>query len=429
MDSPRVLVTQSGARHNYALPAAFAEADMLEAFFTDICGGRGLGRLADIAAGLPLPGSLGNLSRRLSGRRPPADVLARTHTDAWATLRYEWHARRETSARARRELTTQAFVDTGKRMAGWGLGDATHLFNIFGYGGELVEQANARGIPVLSDIVIALSTRRITLDEYERFPEWGPPPPDPEYSEIEGYNFDRHLLSTTDIFVCPSAFVADDLVDNWGIDRSRTRIAPYALKSDWFSLEPRPVPGRVLFVGSAERRKGIHYLAFASQIAGKDLEFRVAGHVDEQIRSKPQADRLNFLGRVPRDLIQDEFATADVFVLPTLAEGSATVVYEAMAAGLPVVTTKAAGSVIRDGIDGLIVPERDPDALAEAIEWIVGNRELRQSMSEAARENARNWGWETYAASLRQIVQDTPSPIENRRSYRAEFDSNTGEAG
>ena len=50
-----------------------------------------------------------------------------------------------------------------------------------------------------------------------------------------------------------------------------------------------------------------------------------------------------------------------MFVLPSLAEGSAEVTYEAIAAGVPVVTTRAAGSVVRDGIEGRIVPERDPD--------------------------------------------------------------------
>jgi len=59
---------------------------------------------------------------------------------------------------------------------------------------------------------------------------------------------------------------------------------------------------------------------------------------------------LSFLGRVPRDRIHEEFQTADLFVLPTLAEGSAEVTYEALAAGLPVITTKSAGSVVRDGI-------------------------------------------------------------------------------
>ena len=81
----------------------------------------------------------------------------------------------------------------------------------------------------------------------------------------------------------------------------------------------------------------------------------------------------------------NEFRQADVFVLPTLAEGSAEVINEALGAGIPVVTTPAAGSVVRDGIEGRIVPERDPAALAAAIDELLSDRPLRARMALAAR--------------------------------------------
>jgi glycosyltransferase involved in cell wall biosynthesis len=103
---------------------------------------------------------------------------------------------------------------------------------------------------------------------------------------------------------------------------------------------------------------------------------------------------------VPRERIHEEFAAADVFVLPSLAEGSAEVTYEALAAGVPVVTTVAAGSVVRDGVEGRIVPERDPEALADAIARIVEDRDRRARMSVAARERARDYTWERYGERL-----------------------------
>ena len=80
-----------------------------------------------------------------------------------------------------------------------------------------------------------------------------------------------------------------------------------------------------------------------------------------------------------------------MLVLPTLADSFGLVQLEAMAAGIPVVTTRTAGSVVRHGIDGLIVPERDPSALAEATAQIVEDRALRERMSIAARERARDY--------------------------------------
>jgi glycosyltransferase involved in cell wall biosynthesis len=103
---------------------------------------------------------------------------------------------------------------------------------------------------------------------------------------------------------------------------------------------------------------------------------------------------------VPRDRIHEEFQQADVFVLPSLAEGSAEVTYEALAAGVPLVVTAAAGSVARDGIEGRIVPECDPAALADAIEQIVEDRAVRNRMAGAARERAREFTWEKYGERL-----------------------------
>jgi glycosyltransferase involved in cell wall biosynthesis len=126
----------------------------------------------------------------------------------------------------------------------------------------------------------------------------------------------------------------------------------------------------------------------------------VAGNVSASIARRTECRHLNFLGRVPRERIAEEYRQADVFVLPSLAEGSAEVTYEALAAGVPVITTRAAGSVVRDGIEGRIVPERDADALADAIEELVENRALRDRMAVSARERARNYTWERYGERL-----------------------------
>jgi len=98
--------------------------------------------------------------------------------------------------------------------------------------------------------------------------------------------------------------------------------------------------------------------------------------------------------------MSDAFRTADIFALPSLAEGSAGVTYEALGCGLPVVTTFEAGSVVRDGIEGKIVPARDALALADALEGLVQNRELRDSMAINARARAAEFSWEHYSKRL-----------------------------
>jgi glycosyltransferase involved in cell wall biosynthesis len=89
-----------------------------------------------------------------------------------------------------------------------------------------------------------------------------------------------------------------------------------------------------------------------------------------------------------------------VFLLASICEGSATVCYEALAAGLPVVTTPNAGSVIRDGIDGFIVPIRDGPAIAGRLRLLAGDRERLSWMSANATARSREFTVEKYGDRL-----------------------------
>jgi glycosyltransferase involved in cell wall biosynthesis len=150
-------------------------------------------------------------------------------------------------------------------------------------------------------------------------------------------------------------------------------------------------------------RKGIHYLGFAAdKLFARNFrgEFRIAGNALASVKSQKACRHLNFLGRTSPEKIAEEFACADIVVLPSLAEGSAGVIYEALAAGLPIVTTPEAGSVVRDGIEGRIVPSRDPETLANVIAEIVEDRQKRERMAHAARERAQEFTWERYSERL-----------------------------
>ena len=101
-------------------------------------------------------------------------------------------------------------------------------------------------------------------------------------------------------------------------------------------------------------------------------------------------------------------AAADVFVFPSLFEGSAVVTYEALACGLPGVVTPAAGSVIRDGIDGFVVMPRDVSALAQRMEQLGQSHRLRARMSAAARSRALEFDWPRYHGSVVDAVKEVP---------------------
>jgi glycosyltransferase involved in cell wall biosynthesis len=113
---------------------------------------------------------------------------------------------------------------------------------------------------------------------------------------------------------------------------------------------------------------------------------------------------VELLGRVPHGEVPGVMASADVFVFPSLFEGSAVVTYEALACGLPSVVTPSSGSVARDGKDGIVVPPADVEALAKAMERLGTDPELRASCASSARSRAEAFDWARYHRSVAEAV-------------------------
>ena len=409
----RFIVAQIGARHGYAVPAILERAGLLQCFYTEICGNAGAGR--HIARARLVPGLRPRLSR-LAARRLPDEVRSKTRTFLWPTIRHAWWSTRSAGTPAARFHDHLRFTDAlGQAMACAGYGSATHLYSMLGECAPFLVEGHRRGLKLVSEVYTPLSLERIVAEEQSAFPDWEPDAPD--FAAIRRHaNHEEVLLSRSDHFICPSQHVQDDLVTNFGVSRARTSLVPYGVAAHWLELDSRPVPRRVLFAGAANLGKGIHYLAMAAErlsAGGHRYDFRVAGDVASRIAAQPVCRHLRFLGRIPRDRVHEEFAAADVLVLPSLAEGSAGVTYEALAAAVPVVTTRAAGPVVGDGVEGRIVPERDPRALADAIAEIVEDRAKRARMSAAARQRARDYTWERYGERLLAALtrlQSAPQP-------------------
>jgi glycosyltransferase involved in cell wall biosynthesis len=396
----KFIVAQIGARRGYTVPSILERAGMLERFYTDITGDVDLGAFFSSAAVLPFPG---NPARRLAGRRLPSNIRAKTTTFPGLSLAHalrQMTIRRDQTAGFRESLRFSSAL--GRAMTRRGFGNATHIYSMLGECGSLLAAAKERGLTVVSEIYIPLSTERIVAEERKNFPGWEPDVPD--FNAIRrAIGGENALLTLTDFAICPSEAARDDLVQNFGFPRERTAIVPYGMNSELLSVRNEPVRARVLFAGTADLRKGIHYFAMAAEkliARGMRYEFRVAGNVQRSVASQKHCRHLTFLGRVPRAKMPCEFAGADLFVLPSLAEGSAEVTCESLACGVPVVTTREAGSVVRDEIEGRIVPSRDPEALANAIAEIIDDREKRERMSRAARELARDFTWERYSERL-----------------------------
>jgi len=388
----KFLVAQIGARRGYAVPAILEQAGLLDRFFTDFCEGRGLGRFVGGARAL-FP-----FGRGLSGRQLPANLCAKTRTFDAEFIRY---------LLVKNDANADAF-DTfaarlGERMVRAGLGRATHFYSMLGEVTPLLEAAHKSGLATTTEIFVLLSAYKKVDAECAKFPGLGTPTTKSWRDHLHRW-LDRVLDATT-LALAPADSVAEDLVSEFGFPASRIAVVPYAADDVWFTLRNEPERGRIFFAGTVSLRKGIQYFGWAaSQTSARGFSFRVAGNVERALSSHPMMKDLVFLGRISRERMKSELEKCDLFVLPTVAEGSAEVVYQAMAAGVPVITTPAAGSVIRHGVDGWIVPESNAEALLEAVLQLCDDRPLRDSLAAAARVRAGDFTWANYGQRLLAAV-------------------------
>jgi glycosyltransferase involved in cell wall biosynthesis len=376
-----VIVVQLGARHRYAVARLLHESGHLERLYTDSNGSFGVGHLLDMFPKSMLAGAANRLIRRkISGVPSP---LVRS-TDL--LLLYEPLLRRTSSSDFEFNLRRDRVFSRSLRK--WGLGNATWIYSMFGEGWNFIEYAKKRGTRIALDMFVNPVTHRIVEDERCLFPDWELPAGE-SFQALEDDLSKRIALA--DLLFCPAQSVVEGLRSYPTFDAEKVRVVPYGFAGDARPQGRRPIPYRILFGGAANLRKGIHYFAQAAALLSSSnprYDFRVAGPVSKNIRSKSDCRHINFLGPLSRTDFLAELELADIFVLPTLAEGSATVIYEALSFGIPVVTTNSAGSVMIHGQEGYIVPEREVDALVEAISGIALNRDLREAMSLEARNTS-----------------------------------------
>lgn len=179
----------------------------------------------------------------------------------------------------------------------------------------------------------------------------------------------------------------------------------------------RTGPIRVLFLGGASRRKGVHHLLEAwKSINLPEAELLIAGNRAEGLGDLPkQIVNCRILGRLPDSDFLELLQQADILVHPSLAEGGCNVVYEALACGIPTVISSNSSSAVRHQREGIIVPVGDVDALRAAIERLGQDPELRHQMASAARERAESLRWDNYLINLGVIYRGLGDYARTRR--------------
>lgn len=375
MDSLKIRVCQIGARRHYAVPRAFDSLGALELLVTDACAELAPWRWFPNSTHESLPAPL----RGLLGRRSGIECTRLLGLPGWTLAGWLRQSRDEcpTDRWARRN---EAFCRAALKQP-WGNIDAVYGFNAASL--ELFESAKARGLRCILDQTAApwRWNTQMLREEAVRWPGWET---DGAEIDVNGALAAREEAewSLADTIICGSRFAAD-MVDA-SLGRSRTCVVSYpqpALSGLRAASMLRRGPLRVLYVGSLQLRKGIQYLWQAKQMLGDSIDVRVVGpsllsaHGIGQLRSC-----MDVRGARPRSEVLQHLEWADAFVLPSLSEGSANACHEAMAAGVPTITTRNSGSPTQQGENGWLIPVRDPCALAERLSAIDSIRLMRQRL-------------------------------------------------
>lgn len=247
---------------------------------------------------------------------------------------------------------------------------------------------------------------KISREEAERHPDFADSWPfDIPCTLLDGCLREARIA---DCVLAASDYVRQSLVAI-GVPSSRIAIVPYGVDTERFrpGSERNDKIFRVLFVGQLSQRKGIKYLLEAfKQLRLPRAELILVGNIIGSGRGlSAYREIFTQANHVPHREVHEYYQRADIFVYPSLHEGSALATYEALASGLPVIATPNCGSVVRDGVDGFIVPIRDVEALKEKILFLYENRALREEMSRRARQRAEEFTWAAYQRRVAELFR------------------------
>jgi starch synthase len=252
---------------------------------------------------------------------------------------------------------------------------------------------------------------RLMLDFARKYPDWaGALAPRPA-CVVEAEKTE-HVLAQR--IVVGGSFARDTLVTE-GISADRIVVNPYGVDWEKFSAPvtvPPNHPLRFLYAGSVTARKGVPVLLDAWRaFAPCDAELWIAGSIRAHERTLiPDLPGLRLLEQVSHAKMAEVYANCDVFVLPSLFEGFGLVILEALASGLPVISTPHTGAIeaLTELTLGRIVPVASVDALVEAMRHYRDNPPRREVVAAVAVDALRDrFSWKSYGDRWAALLHET----------------------
>lgn len=360
-----------------------------------------------------LPGSI---ARQLNRRSFPAALQPHLYAYPFFELSRLLAPRLKLGHLTRHEkgcLSVDAVYHSLDRRVSRRLRERPHAFSgVYAYedgAAFTFREARQRGLKCFYDQPIGYwrAARALLLEEAERQPGWASTLIGNEDSEAKTARKDEELALADLVFVA-SSYTLQTLANAPQL-RAPVVVIPYG-------APPRPAQGptrvarptgttlRAIFVGSLGQRKGLSYLFEACRSLGKGVELTVIG--TPPLQPCPALDKelqqIRWIPSCPHAQVLEEMARHDVFVFPSLFEGFGLVLLEAMAMGLPVITTAhtAGPDLMDDGVEGFIVPIRSSQAIAEKLDLLRREPGRVEAMGHRAAARAVTFTWDSYGQRL-----------------------------
>lgn len=389
---------------------ALAEANLLAEFWTCV------GWDPDTAINRLLPRQM---RAQLARRALPASVRAVAHFRPWREMGRMGCALAGIPSLIRHERgpfsIDAVFRDLDRHVARR-VAKASGLTGVYAYedgAAATFAAVRERGIARIYDLPIGYwrAAHAIYAEEAEREPQWACTLSGMRDSPEKLARKDEEL-GQADAVVVASSFTRQTISAAPNC-QAPIHVVPYGAPPAACEMAPLPRSEklRVFFAGSLGQRKGLSYLLEAAKILGNRVELTLLGtKVSENCAPLNEAlQRHRWIRSLPHAEVLREMTRHDVFVFPSLFEGFGLVLLEAMAQGLPVITTPhtAGPDLIEEGRDGFIVPIRSTAAIVEKLDLLARDSQLLSAMKIAAQTSASRRAWGNYHSQLSEIVLRT----------------------
>ncbi|MCX8124504.1 MAG: glycosyltransferase family 4 protein [Spirochaetes bacterium] len=293
----------------------------------------------------------------------------------------------------------------------------THSFDIIhdnqclGYGFLLIKQF---GIPFVSTIHHPLTIDRSTWFEY----------PSSFFLKTKRILYyplvmQKYVANKMDLIITVSHDSAKEIYNAFGVPLEKQRVVYNGMDSSiFYPIKTQKRPNSLIFVGNVEdRKKGVIYMLKALTLTKHKVHLTIVdggapnrNYVPKWIDKFDLNDRITFTGKIPLDKLVKLYAETQIALCPSLYEGFGFPAAEAMACELPVIA--ATGGALPEVVGqhmktGILVPPRDPYALAQAIDYLIDHPEVRLRIGKAARQRVlKTFTWENAAKEMVKVYQE-----------------------